>query len=231
MLDLRVRWKPELMLTKIKICGISTITVAKASAEAGADYLGIVFEPHSRRLVELEKAKHLIASFRASWSMKKPRWVGVFANQTTEEVNHVLNYCNLDLAQLSGQESVDYCRVIVRPVIKVFHVGEDPNDENALRSIKTSLELYKKEGHMCMLDTYKHGVLGGTGQVFNWNIAKEISGDFEMILAGGLNPENVRHAVSQVNPWGIDVSSGVETDGQKDATKIANFISQARNTS
>lgn len=218
------------MQTKIKICGISTVATAKASAEAGANYLGIVFEPNSRRLVELEKAKQLISSFRASWSMKEPMWVGVFANQTTEEVNHVLNYCNLDLAQLSGQESVDYCRVIVRPIIKVFHVGEDSHDEDALRSIKASLELYKKEGHMCMLDTYKHGVLGGTGQAFDWNIAKEISEDFEMILAGGLNSENVRQAVSQVNPWGIDVSSGVETDGQKDTAKIANFISQARNT-
>ena len=218
------------MLTKIKICGISTATVAKASAEAGADYLGIVFEPHSRRLVELEKAKQLIASFRKFWPMRKPGWVGVFANQPTQEVNHVLDYCDLDLAQLSGQESLEYCRVIVRPVIKVFHIGQNSPDENILRSIKASLKRYKNEGHICMLDTYKQGLLGGTGQIFDWNVAKEISGDFDMILAGGLNPENVRYAVSQVNPWGIDVSSGVETDGQKDAAKIAQFISQARNT-
>ena len=83
---------------------------------------------------------------------------------------------------------------------------------------------------MCMLDTFKQGVLGGTGQVFDWEVAQELARDYSFLLAGGLSPENVAAAIEQVRPWGLDVSSGIETDGQKDATKIAQFIVQVRRT-
>ena len=83
---------------------------------------------------------------------------------------------------------------------------------------------------MCMLDTFKEGVLGGTGQVFDWGVAQELARDHSFLLAGGLSPENVPKAIRQVRPWGVDVSSGVETDGQKDAAKIAQFIARVRQT-
>ena len=217
-------------MTRVKICGLSKIKDALAAARAGADFLGIVFEPHSRRCVDVDEAKRLVQSFRSRWPHQEPRWVGVFANQPLEEVNHLLTHCDLDMAQLSGRESLDYCRQVVRPVIKVFHVGDDSSSAEALAEVKGSLSRYRDDGHMCMLDTFKQGVLGGTGQVFDWQAARELAIGHSLLLAGGLTPENVSEAVRQVGPWGLDVSTGVETDGQKDAAKIKAFIEQVRHT-
>ena len=217
-------------MTKIKICGLRNVDDALAAANAGADFLGIVFEPHSRRRVDMDDARSLVQSFRARWHREEPRWVGVFANQPLEEVNHLLTYCDLDMAQLSGHESTDYCLQVVWPVVKVIHVRNDAPTREVLEEVKRSLAMYQESGHICMLDTFKEGVLGGTGQVFDWEVAQELARDHSFLLAGGLSPENVPEAVRQVRPWGLDVSSGVETDGQKDAAKIARFIAQVRQT-
>jgi phosphoribosylanthranilate isomerase len=218
-------------LTKIKICGLNNVDDALAAANASADFLGILFEPHSRRRVDMDDARSLVESFRARWQHREePRWVGVFANQPLEEVNHILDYCNMDMAQLSGHESLEYCKQLVRPALKVFHVRNDAPAHEVLEEVELSLKLYQDSGHMCMLDTFKEGVLGGTGQVFDWGVAQELARDHSFLLAGGLSPENVAEAISQVRPWGLDVSSGVETDGQKDADKIARFIAQVRQT-
>ena len=217
-------------MTKIKICGLSKVEDALAAANAGADFLGIIFEPDSRRCLDMDDAKSLVQSFRAQWHREEPRWVGVFANQPLEEVNHLLTYCNLDMAQLSGHESPDYCLQVVRPVVKVIHVRNDTHAQEVMEEVKRSLTMYKESGHMCQLDTFKQGVLGGTGQVFDWEVAQELARDHSFLLAGGLTLENVLEAVRQVGPWGLDVSSGVETDGQKDATKIVQFIAHVRRT-
>lgn len=215
-------------MTRVKICGLREVDDALVAARAGADFLGIVFEPSSRRHLDMEEARHLVQSFRAEWNGKEPRWVGVFANQPLEEVNHLLSYCDLDLAQLSGRESLEYCGKLVRPALKVFHVRNDAPTQEVLKGIRRSLTIYQKRGHMCMLDTFKEGILGGTGQVFDWKVARELAREHSFLLAGGLSPENVAEAIRQVRPWGVDVSSGVETDGQKDAAKIAQFIAQVR---
>jgi len=217
-------------LTKIKICGLNKVDDALAAANAGADFLGIVFEPHSRRRVDMDDARSLVQSFRTRWHQEEPRWVGVFANQSLEEVNHLLDYCNMDMAQLSGHESLEYCGQLVRPALKVFHVRNDAPAQEVLEAAECSLKIYQDSGHMCMLDTFKEGILGGTGQVFDWGVAQKLSRDHSFLLAGGLSSENVPEAIRQVMPWGLDVSSGVETDGQKDATKITQFIAQVRQT-
>lgn len=218
-------------MTKVKICGLSKVEDALAAANAGADFLGILFEPRSKRFLDADDAKHLVQSFRAKWPQEEPRWVGVFANQPLDEVNHLLTYCNMDMAQLSGHESLEYCGQLVRPVVKVFHVRDDAPAQEVVEEIERSLKAYQAKGHMCMLDTFnKQGVLGGTGEVFDWEVAQELARDYSFLLAGGLSLENVAEAIRQVKPWGLDVSSGVETDGQKDATKIARFIAQVHQT-
>ena len=216
-------------MTKVKICGLRDIDDALAAAEAGADFLGIVFEPRSRRYVDLDEARLLVRSFRDRWGKDGPRWVGVFANQPLEEVEHVLTHCDLDMAQLSGSESPEYCRQIKKPVIKVFHVRSDAPAAEVLSEVREGISLYSNEGHMCMLDTYnKQGILGGTGEVFDWEVARTLARERPLLLAGGLNRDNLAEAVREVRSWGLDVSSGVETDGKKDAAKIADFIEQVR---
>ncbi|MBI2856003.1 MAG: phosphoribosylanthranilate isomerase [Chloroflexi bacterium] len=217
-------------MTRVKICGLRSIEHALAAAEAGADFLGIVFEPQSRRCVSIEEAKRLVQSFRERWPREGPLWVGVFANQPVEVVNHILAYCGLDVAQLSGSESLDYCRQVVRPVVKVTHVRSDAPAHEVIQEVGPSLSTYKGQGHMCMLDTFKQGARGGTGQAFNWDVAQALARDHAFLLAGGLTPENVSEAIEQVRPWGVDVSSGVETNGKKDAAKISAFISRVRVT-
>ena len=215
-------------MTKVKICGLRDIDDALAAAEAGADFLGIVFEPRSRRYVDVEEARLLVRSFRDRWGSDGPQWVGVFANQSVQEVEHVLAHCDLDMAQLSGSESPDFCRQVNKPVIKVLHVRSDAPAEEVLTEVREGLALYGNEGHMCMLDTFKQGVLGGTGQVFDWDVARTLARERPLLLAGGLNRDNVAEAVREVRSWGLDVSSGVETDGRKDAAKIVDFIEQVR---
>ena len=214
--------------TKIKICGLSKLEDALASATAGADFLGIIFEPNSRRCLDIEAAKKLVESFSTKWRQEKPKWVGVFANQPLDEINNLLTYCNMDIAQLSGHESPEYCLQVVRPVIKVIHVRTDTPLRETLWEVKRSITEYYGNGHACMLDTFKEGVLGGTGQTFDWEVASALSNAYYFLLAGGLSPENVAEAIEEVKPWGIDVSSGVETNGQKDPAKIAQFIDQVR---
>jgi phosphoribosylanthranilate isomerase len=217
-------------MTEIKICGLSNVEDALAAASAGADFLGIIFEPHSRRCLDVEEAKGLVQSFRIRWPQESPSWVGVFANQPLEEVNRVLDYCDLDMAQLSGSEPLEFCQQVVRPVVKVIHVRNGVPTQEAVEEVQRSLSSYLEDGHMCLLDTFKQGVLGGTGQAFDWNVAQELARAYSFLLAGGLNTENVAEAIRQVRPWGLDVSSGVETYGVKDAIKIAKFIAQVRRT-
>lgn len=214
-------------MTKVKICGISKVENAQAAVDAGADFIGIVFEPNSRRCVETEKAKKIIESTRIGNRTEKVLWVGVFANQSVEEVNRIVEYCGIDVVQLSGNESPQYCAQMIRPVVKVIHIGLDA-DQVSLTEIRNGISSYETAECSYMLDTFKKGVLGGTGQVFNWDIAKVLSKERLLFLAGGLNIDNVSEAISKVRPWALDVSSGVESDGQKDSGKIHAFINKIR---
>lgn len=199
---------------KIKICGLKEIHHAVKAAELGADFLGFVFTKSPRR-VRLDLARDIIRELPPSVAK-----VGVFVDEAPETVNSIADFCWLDYVQLHGQETPEYCMDISRPVIKAFRI-KDATDLDEIKS-------YRDVAEMFLLDAYVPGTAGGTGKTFDWSIARQAGRYGKIILAGGLTPENVRLAAAAAQPYGVDVSSGVETGGIKDLAKIAAFMGMVR---
>jgi len=209
-------------VTCIKICGISEEVHALAVLKAGADLIGLVFAP-SPRQVTLAQAEKIVAVVRQGSS--EVGIVGVFVNKPAAAVNKIADSCNLDWVQLSGDESGEYCSEITSPIIKAIRVGEQQRVQNELNAMEEALAMRE---HLYLLDSQVKGKYGGTGETFGWNQARKISDKFPVIVAGGLTAENVAEAIRITAPWGVDVSSGVETDGRKDTAKIRTFIEAVR---
>ena len=217
-------------MTLVKICGIRSLDDAQVAAEAGADFIGLVFVPGRRRRLELEPAREIVAGLRGSLETP-PKVVGLFADQPLEEVNSTIDACNLDLAQLCGTESLDYCRDTNAQVIKVLHIPQGQSSSST-QQLSDKISAHAEAGHLVTLDRLVEGLQGGTGESFDWSIAAELSQQgHNFLLAGGLSPDNVAGAVTVAHPWGVDVSSGVETNGVKDHRKIRDFIQNARRAS
>jgi len=212
-------------VTSIKICGLSETQHVLAAAEAGADFIGLVFAP-SPRQVSIKKALHLIEE--VCHLRLRPAVVGVFVNSTTGEVNRIADYCHLDRVQLSGDETWEYCRQIERPIIKAVHISKSSTPAKIISEITVGYRLLPKHNLICLLDSKVGGSYGGTGRTFNRKLAGEITARFPVFVAGGLTPRNVNGLVKEIQPWGVDVSSGVETDGRKDTAKIISFIRAVR---
>ena len=210
-------------MTMFKICGLRDSSNALVAAESGADLLGFNFVEGVRRQLLPEEGAKIIAEFRDCTSADSPGIVGLFANQPAHFVNEVASLCGLDYAQLCGDEPPEMWDLLDIPVIRQVKVREDlPREasiEIACRLVQEALDV----GQIAVLDKYKAGHLGGTGLVFDWGLARDIARDHRVVLAGGLTPDNVTGAIETVRPWGVDVSSGVETNGQKDPDKIRAF--------
>ena len=212
---------------KVKICGIRALDDALVAAEAGADFIGMVFVPERHRRITPKEAKAIVDGVRNSGG-PVPRIVGLFADQSVAEVAGVVRSCGLDLAQLCGQETVEFAGQVGCDVIKVVHVAESAtaSDDAGTGAL---VKEFSGVGHLVTLDRYVEGIQGGTGKGFDWDVAAALSqAGHPFLLAGGLTPENVSDAITMVKPWGVDVSSGVETDGKKDHAKVRDFIQNAK---
>jgi phosphoribosylanthranilate isomerase len=209
---------PDQMPVKVKICGLTNLPDALAAAEAGADALGFVFCDKSPRSVSLETASGIIRQLPPSVVK-----VGVFANATEEFVRRAIAECGLSLLQFHGDESPAYCLQFHLMSMKAFRI-RDAASLQALTDYPTDAWL---------LDSYAPDKLGGTGEKFNWDLAVEAQKlGRPIFLAGGLTPENVADAVRRVQPYAVDVSSGVEASpGTKDQAKVRGFIQAAKSVS
>jgi len=211
-------------MTRVKICGIRDEVHALAAVEAGADFIGLVFAPSKRQITPAQA--HEIAS-AVKKSSHTTKVVGVFVNAPAYQVNEIADFCALDWVQLSGDECWEYCREVVEPVIKTIRVGQQ-SPEELYAELSAGSKLLPPQRFIALLDSRVEGKYGGTGESFNWNLAQKVAKRFPVIIAGGLNPENVARLIETVRPWGVDVSSGVETGGVKDIAKIRAFIEAVR---
>lgn len=210
-------------MVRIKICGVTEVEHALAAASAGADFVGLVFAS-SRRQVSPEKARQIAAALRQR--EPHPAIVGVFVNAPAEEINRLAQECLLDWVQLSGDEGWDFCRRVNRPVIKAVRVAPRQSATDVAAEIEAGLK--KSPEALVLLESRVPGAYGGTGQTLDWGLAGEVARRFPIILSGGLAPDNVGQAIARVRPWGVDVSSGVETRAKKEPTRIRAFIEEAR---
>ena len=210
--------------TRIKICGIRDKVDALAAIEAGADFIGLVFAP-SQRQVSPTRAREISSAVKKTSAATKV--VGVFANAPSFQVNELADSCALDWVQLSGDESWEYCHEVARPVIKAIRIDQQ-SPEELYAELSAGNKLLPAQGFIALLDSRVEGQYGGTGESFNWNLAQEVAKRFPVIIAGGLDPKNVARLIKKVTPWGVDVSSGVETGGVKDIAKIKTFIEAVR---
>lgn len=196
---------------KIKICGITNLEDARFASGAYVDYLGFIFYPKSPRFVDSAKAGAMI-----NW-LEGPEKVGVFVNQPLDEVNQTAKESGIDIVQLHGDESPEYCDLVEKPVIKVIHITEDSTFEQ----IQAKIDSYKSHVDYFLFDSKLENQWGGTGKAFNWNLLEELNLDKPFFLSGGLNPNNLEKALNTVKPYAVDISSGVEEEpGLKDFEKI-----------
>ena len=201
-------------MTRIKICGTTNLDDALIAVEAGADALGFIFVPNTPRYLHPDEAAKIIEELPPFITT-----VGLFVNAEQKEIDTIANNCSLDAIQLHGEEPPELCVTLNRRVVKAFRV----KDELSLSRLRD----YHVRAYL--LDTYVKGTMGGTGKVFDWNLAVKAKQYGRIILAGGLNPHNIASAILRVRPYGVDVSSGVEASpGRKDPAKVKAFIGAVR---
>ena len=182
-----------------------------------------IFAP-SPRQVTYDKAREIVAAVK-KYNLQA---VGVFVNMSAATVNTVASSCELDWVQLSGDETWEYCQQMEKPVIKAIHVSPNWGERELLAQMENGQRMLGSRSPLYLLDTLVEQKYGGTGQAFAWEIAKQAVVKFPIIIAGGLHPGNVGQVVADLRPWGVDVSSGVESQGVKDVDKIKAFVKAVR---
>lgn len=236
--------------TRIKLCGLRSVEHALLAVELGVEFVGLLFAEQSRRRVTVEEARRVVealgqgagslrqlrsdelpaggwfarsaAALDLALEQRRPLVVGVFGDQPTSLINAVAEAVPLDLVQLSGTGSWEQALEIHRPVIKALHVRSELAPEDVLNAAEVGTAA------LVLLDTAVPGEIGGTGRTFDWSLAARVAPRLPLLLAGGLTPENAGAAVRCVRPWGVDVSSGIETVGVKDAQKMRAFVAAVR---
>ena len=205
------------MSARVKICGITNLPDAQVAVEAGADALGFNFYEKSPRCVSPATAAE-ISRAQPPFTLR----VGVFVNPSEELVRRAIGECGLNLLQFHGDEPPEFCTQFGLMSMKAFRV----------RDAESLKELAKYHTDAWLLDAYVSDTFGGTGEKFNWHLAAELpKSGRPVFLAGGLTPENVAEAIRQVQPFGVDVSSGVESSpGRKDPGKVRSFINSAKSS-
>ena len=206
------------VVTKIKICGIKTVTDALAAMEASADLIGFNFYPKSPRYIDVGRCRDIMSVMRRYGPIT---YVGVFVNSSAAIIRATMETCGLSLAQLHGDETVEMLNELNGKAFKAF------------RGVPQSMDGFARpDAPALLVDASVKGSYGGTGVTADWNGAAELAKQYPLLLAGGLTPENVADAVRQVKPWGVDVASGVESGvGYKDPSKMKAFIKAVRKES
>lgn len=196
----------------VKICGISTLEAARVAADEGADLIGFVFAPSTRR-IEPSKAKEIVNNLPTSL-----KTVGVFVNETKTNIERIAQEVGLDYIQLHGDETAEFARELSLPVIKAININDT-----------LIFDLNQFPATYFIIDSPGKKHRGGSGETFDWNALNQTNINFSNVfLAGGLNEKNVNLAIQTVSPIGVDVSSGVESNQKKDRLKIKEFIKQAK---
>ena len=199
------------MRTRIKICGMTDPDSARVAVAAGADAIGLIFHPPSARHLELAHAAVIcraVAPFVAT--------VAVMVNPSDEQVREIIQQVNPSHLQFHGEEPADFCAAFGKPYIKTLRVAEGADLPEQVKEIESRYP----SAQGILLDTHTTDSYGGTGTTFDWG---HCAGVMPLLLAGGLTPENVGEALARMAPYGVDVSSGVESNGRKDAVKIRQF--------
>ncbi len=217
-------------MVQVKICGIKKAEDAKWAASLGADMVGFNFYKASPRYVSSKLAKRVISTL--------PPFVipvGIFVDEQIDLIKADVKNCGLKMVQLHGNETPEFCRDLKLAladigdikIIKTFHIL----DETSLSAISSYINSEKVIDYI-LLDTYKEGQPGGTGEIFNWELAVKARQFGPIILSGGLNPDNVEKAIEEVLPYAVDVASGVEAEGmgagRKDYNKMKDFVTKAK---
>lgn len=202
--------------TRIKICGITRTSDALCAVSCGADALGLVFVKESPRYVSADIAQEIVSSLPAFVSK-----VGLFVDASLEEVNSTINQVALDYLQFHGEEDESFCQSFSKPYIKAIRIKPETNLLETINQYNSASAI--------LIDAWHPDIAGGTGETFDWALLNELppQDGVVIILAGGLNPENVKSAVEMIRPYAVDVSSGVEeSPGIKSAVKINRFIEE-----
>jgi phosphoribosylanthranilate isomerase len=219
-------------MTKIKICGITSLKDALAAIDADADLLGFNFYTKSPRYIEPETCQKITSVLRKNFPIIT--LVGVFVNAPVSEIRSILETCSLHLAQLHGDEPPEMLADLNGQAFKAIRlsVSESASTsdfQQAAKKLNVFIASRNRHSPALLVDAAIKGVYGGSGMVADWSAAAELSKQFPLLLAGGLTPENVGKAVRQVHPWGVDVASGVEASpGMKDPGRLKAFVEAVR---
>ena len=209
-----MRTNQTTVFPKVKICGLTSLEQALSCVELGADWIGLNCWSGSSRYIPPEEVREIVSALPESVTT-----VGIFVNESPDSLEKIMSETRLDLAQLHGDESLELTTKLSVPFFKAFRVSPEFRLEQ--------IQKFGKE--YFLLDAFSKNHYGGSGQKLDWDLASAASGLGKLILAGGLTPENVAEAVKIVQPWGVDVCSGVESEpGIKDLRLVKKFIQNVR---